>query len=279
MNNSISIATDIFTDKGNPSDSLRKIKDAGFTHIHFGHQIVSDYIFTDDEIDYLKKIITNTGLISNDIHGSPGRERCWYSPDDYLRIAGRELIKNRIKTASILGADAVVLHPFEEENKDFLDIKRKYGEKTLMELKDYSESLGIKIAFENLYTSENNFETIDYFFDRFGPEYIGFCWDTGHSNIPPHDGLDWCRKFIKRLEVIHLADNHGKSDEHQPVYTGTVDWNNAVEWISKSGYRKPVTVEVEYKGGYESEEAFLKKSYDTGIVFRDRLLREIKRKQ
>ena len=45
MDNSISIATDIFTDTGNPESSLIKIKEAGFTHIHFAHQIVSDYIF------------------------------------------------------------------------------------------------------------------------------------------------------------------------------------------------------------------------------------------
>ena len=137
--------------------------------------------FTDDEIDYFKKIISDTGLICSDIHGSPGKERCWYSSDEYSRIAGRELIKNRIKTAYELGADSVVLHPFEEGSKELLDIKRQQGVKTFKELKDYSESLGIKIALENLYTSENNFETIEYFFNSFGPEYIGFCWDTGHS--------------------------------------------------------------------------------------------------
>ena len=88
--------------------------------------------------------------------------------------------------------------------------------------------------------------------------------------------MQWCSKFIKRLEVIHLADNQGKTDEHQPVYTGTVDWDNAVKLISESGYRKPVTVEVEYKGDYKSEEVFLIRSYETGMIFRNKLVSAIK---
>ena len=41
-------------------------------------------------------------------------------PVEYERLAGVELVKNRIYMSSILGGDAVVLHPFVVYDKDIL---------------------------------------------------------------------------------------------------------------------------------------------------------------
>jgi len=48
----------------------------------------------------------------SDTHGSEGTEKFWYSPHEYARLAGVELVKNRIDFTARLGGDAIVMHVY-----------------------------------------------------------------------------------------------------------------------------------------------------------------------
>ena len=107
----IAINTDFFTSTGSPQHILKAIAEAGFTHLHWCHQWNTDFHYDDSEIAQIKKWLDEYGLSLLDIHGSDGREKCWYSTVEYERQAGVALVANRIKMlAALKGTGAVMMH-------------------------------------------------------------------------------------------------------------------------------------------------------------------------
>ena len=108
----LSITTDYVRDDGNPEPYLRRIAEAGMTHIHWCHHWCTDFLYADSEIEQIGRWFADYGLRLNDVHGSEGVEKFWYSPWEYARLAGVELVQNRIDFAARLGADVVVMHVY-----------------------------------------------------------------------------------------------------------------------------------------------------------------------
>ena len=75
---------------------IHEIAEAGFTHYFWCHQWNTDFIYTAPEYAEILKAQKEAGIKLLDIHGSRGHEKCWYSPTEYIRKAGVELVKNRI---------------------------------------------------------------------------------------------------------------------------------------------------------------------------------------
>ena len=73
-----------------------------------------------------------------------------------------------------------------------------------------------------------------------GIEGIGICIDIGHANTL---GLvDRFLPYLKSARHLHLHDNHGASDEHLALGTGTVDWKTVGRAVV-SDYRGIIVVE------------------------------------
>src|SRR5437867_2440189 len=107
---SLSITTDFARDTGNPEPYLCEIAEAGFSHIHWCHHWNTDFMYCAAEIDQIGVWLKALHLQLLDIHASDGREKNWTSEREYERLAGVELVRNRIDMASALGADAIVMH-------------------------------------------------------------------------------------------------------------------------------------------------------------------------
>ena len=69
---------DFFNGIGNPKPYLRKIADAGFTHLHWCHHWRSDFFYEEPEMAEIGKQLDEYGLQIADIHGSEGIEKFWY---------------------------------------------------------------------------------------------------------------------------------------------------------------------------------------------------------
>ena len=257
MSGKYSVNTDVENDKGYPFGVFRQIADAGFTHIHWGHQWNTDFIYTSPEIAEIKKHLKIFGLSLSDTHASSGVEKCWYSPVEYERLAGVELVKNRIFMTAVLGGDAVVLHPFVLYNRELLPVFREQGLKSLGEIESFAGSCGVRIALENLFQADasgikdselENIDTLEYFFARFSSDYLGFCWDIGHSIILGEKSFERCEKLAKeRLAVMHLNDNRGDFDQHSAPFSWSDRWEWVAQTIASSPYPldKPVLIEVD----------------------------------
>jgi len=252
----LSVTTDYAKDTGDPSPYLKRIADAGFSHIHWCHHWNTDFLYSKWEIDQIKSWLKEYGLTLLDLHGSAGNEKNWASPQDYQRLSGVELAKNRIEMTAYLGADVVIMHvPGDPES---IAIR-----KTLDEIEPFAREYNVRIAIEN-----GKFEAISKLLSEYGPEYLGLCYDCGHGNITGANGLDNLEILKDRLISVHLHDNDGNGDQHQILFMGTVDWKRLAKIIAKSSYKKPVSMEVTMgRSGIPDEMEFLAKAFETGTTF------------
>jgi hypothetical protein len=83
-----SITTDYaVVDKGNPSPYLRRIADAGFTHIHWCHHWNTDFVYSRSETEQIGRWLDEFSLKLLDLHASVGPEKNWSSANEWERQA------------------------------------------------------------------------------------------------------------------------------------------------------------------------------------------------
>jgi len=267
----IAITSNYAESTGDPQPHLERIAEAGFSHVLWAHHAWSDYIYTEPEIEHLARCLEATGLALNDLHCPTGKEQKWGSPVEHERLAGIELVKNRIAMAARLGCDVVVCHiPTEPddpaEQRVFWDRQRR----TMDALQPLATELGVRLALEN--TLPGNFDTLEKFLAMYGPEFLGLCYDSGHGNARvdwPGDGLQRATRIKDRIIDLHLHDNDGTGDHHRMLFSGTVDWAAVAGLIPGSGYTKgvvPIEVGME-QTGFQDEAEFLRQVYQTGLRF------------
>jgi len=252
----LSITTDYAKDTGDPSPYLKRIADAGFSCIHWCHHWNTDFVYSRWEIEQIKSWLEEYGLKLLDLHGSVGSEKNWASSQEYQRLAGVELVRNRIEMTAYLSADVVIMHvPGDPESVQV--------RKSLDELEPFARERGIRIAIEN-----GRFEAIRKLLSEYDPEYIGLCYDSGHGNMNNVGGLDHLESLKDRLISVHLHDNDGSGDQHKLMFSGTVDWQRLARIMAESAYKKCVSMEVSMRNaGIGDEGVFLAEAFRTGERF------------
>jgi sugar phosphate isomerase/epimerase len=240
---------------GDPEPSIRAIAEAGFTHLHWSHQWYTDFLYSAAELAQIQRWLKMYHLQVLDIHASAGQEKRWDAPEEYRRLAGVELVRNRLEMAAQLGAGAIVLHAYP-------NIPVETQRRSLAELEPYARLLGVRIALENLF--EGNQANLTSLFDEFPPDFLGFCYDTGHGNMLP-DGLDFLETWKERLVALHIHDNDGVNDLHKLPFNGTVDWQKFIHILDRSAYRGPVNLECTLGNHKDMADfAFLQAAFQAG---------------
>lgn len=252
----LSLTTDYAQDTGDPEPYLRRIADAGFSHIHWCHQWNTDFLYSRWEVEQVAQWLADYGLRLLDLHGSAGNEKKWAAPQEYRRLAGVELVRNRIEMTARLGGEVVIMHvPSDPES---VEVRR-----SLDELEPVAKANGVRIAIEN-----GSFPAIARLLGEYRPDYLGLCYDSGHGNIGDTAGLDHLETLKGRLISVHLHDNDGSSDQHRLLFTGTVDWPRLARIVAQSAYAKCVSMELSMRReGIADETQFLKRAFDTGTTF------------
>ena len=280
----LSITTDYVTDRGDPSPYLARVAAAGFTHIHWCHHWRSDFLYADAEIAQIERWLKQYDLILNDVHGSEGVEKFWYSPHEYAREAGIELVKNRIDFAARLGADVVVMHYYpptvHPEYARFNDVAPALIRRTLDALEPYARARGVAIALENLIDfpalhagtvtashAGDNFPQIQTLCAEYPPDFLGVCYDSGHANLGT-DRMTKLEPLCDRLIALHLHDNDGHADDHRLLFSDAIDWTRLAELVGASSYAKPMSLELSIRHtGIDDEEEFLRQGLAGGTKF------------
>ncbi|MGI5172890.1 sugar phosphate isomerase/epimerase [Treponema sp. OMZ 840] len=307
----IALATDFGIYELSPESmdcQMKKLADAGISHVHWAHDWDFEYLYSQWEILQIKELLEKYGLKCKGVHASEGNTRCrvidgkprflnrnrlrdcrkdFTSPYEYNRLSGVELVLNRVDLACMLGAEEIVLHmvlPYEdfEASKDFKDLYWKQAFKSFDEMESYCRAKKVRIAIENMICTpkEYQFEQFDKLFERYSPEYMGICFDSGHSALVCTDcTYEFAQRYQSRLIAIHLDDNNSidfslstdvdgavqKSDKHMLPFTGVVNWEKICQLIAGSPYKLPLTLEVVVPHNTAEEEmAGLKKAKEVG---------------
>jgi sugar phosphate isomerase/epimerase len=181
------------------------------------------------------------GLQLLDLHGSAGREKCWWSGREYERLAGVDLVANRIRMTEQLGGSSVVMHvpvlPDGVENLPDCDQLRR----SLDALAAVTRECGVPLALENMV--HDNFCFLRKLLAEYGPDVVGICYDCGHGNIGARRGLEYMESIKSRLLAVHLHDNDGAGDKHWVPFTGTVDASRLARMLATSGYHRCISLE------------------------------------
>ena len=167
--------------------------------------------------------------------------------DHLLRAAVKERMGMTFDLARTLGAERLVLHTnFRYEVLQF-ELERFWLEGNVVywtkEIERYAER-GIQVVLENLV--EPNPELMVELADRVGSEYFGLCLDVGHVNVFSElSPAEWVERMGKRLFHVHLHDNNGKTDQHLPVGSGTIDFDSLFDALETHAPNVTVSLEVE----------------------------------
>ncbi len=282
-------------------DQLKNIADAGFSHVHWGHDWRGEYIYADIEMVQIKELLGKYNLKLKGIHATEGgmhysstgskcvlgmrynNRKDYTSLNEYARLAGVELIKNRVDLAYIIGSKEIVLHmelPYVELRADE-DFKNKYWQqvfKSFDELETYCKMRNVKIAFENLLAPlRDQIEQFDMLFARYKSDFVGFCFDSGHGTLVSSDErLIFAERYKNRIIALHLQDTDGispelindhaalfKHDKHALPFTGVVNWDELARIIAQSPYELPVILELDIKADtHEGEMSQLKEALE-----------------
>ncbi len=258
----LSITTDYAAGTGAPEPYLRRTAEAGFTHVHWCHQWNTDFMYTEPEIAHIEAVMGEVDLALTDLHATVGPEKNWGSAREYERLAGVEIVTNRIEMTARLGSDVIIMHlPGGDSDEVWPRVRA-----SLEELQPTASASSVRIAIENG-GSHESFDDIARVLGAFSSECVGLCYDSGHGNMFP-EGLDRLEALKDRLISIHLHDNDGTGDQHMLLFSGTTDWERLAGILADSSYTKCVSMEVATRGhDIEDETEFLRQAHETGTRF------------
>jgi len=250
---SASMTTDYASSTEDPRPYLRRIAEAGFTHVHWCQQWNTPYLYAEEEVDLLRALLAELGLRLLDLHGLVRDPLYFAAAGRGAREEGLALVANRIRMAARLGSDTIILHPPEPKGHDWAAIwdgVRRF----IDSLVEVAAPLGVRLAMENLQTADT-WEMIHRLLGLYDARAVGLCYDSGHGNMVP-GSLDRLEELRGRLFSVHLHDNDGSADQHRLPFTGTVDWDRLSAILAGSSYDRSISLESNtHTTGEKGEEA------------------------
>ena len=259
-------------------NTLTRAASAGFSYIHWCNEFGgSSYIYSVYEMLQIKDWCRELGLSVKGVHAADGEKNSdlknYLSTNEYNRLAGLYLLKNRIDLAHILNTDAIVLHfkfPWEriEQDNDCIDVLLQLAFRTFDELEGYCKTRGVKICIENTsgIPAECN-PIFDTLFKRYDSGYMEFCFDTGHAVLNCKGNyLEYAQRYYDRLFYVHLHDNLGDRDNHILPFEGNFDWEGFAQLLARSSRDYSLVIESSIKGEADSIQ-WLKEAFNTGNRF------------
>ncbi|WP_284646079.1 sugar phosphate isomerase/epimerase family protein [Paenibacillus silviterrae] len=158
-----------------------------------------------------------------------------------------EVYKECLAWSAHIGAEQMVIHPSLYSTPLFL---RKASQlraiDNLKRLGDEAQKLGIDLAVENVGFRETALFDQEEFVRLFEEiPAVSALVDVGHSFINGWDTVELIRTLGTRLSAVHLHDNDGVDDLHQPVGEGAMEWEPI--WSALRGLRHPYRSILEYQ--------------------------------
>jgi len=141
-----------------------------------------------------------------------------------------------LELAQFLKPECIVFHSGYE--------KWKYGLSTSLwlqksletwnPLNEKAESIGIKIAIENIF--EDSPANLRLLMKEMDSDNFGICFDTGHCNLFSKIPLsEWLDNLAPYIIELHLHDNDGSSDQHLPIGDGVFDFRVLFNMLKSKG--------------------------------------------
>ena len=145
--------------------------------------------------------------------------------DSKVRAVTIERFLHIFRIAETLGSEVIVFHSGYEKWRYALkvDIWLEGSLITWRHLLEKAVEMNLKIAIENIF--EDNPTNLRLLMEEIGSKNLGICFDTGHFNLFSKILLEeWLRQLKPYIIALHLHDNDGTADSHDPIGDGTFDF-------------------------------------------------------
>lgn len=225
---------------------LREFRAAGFTAVDWTEQYASTTLYSERDAQAVLRLCEQVGIRVCMMHGATHltlegdlehRDKLWV-----------EFNRANLRFISVLGGNCVVVH-LPRTSKGSLRNHVQSSRQLLDQILPCAERNGVKIGLENSpggsgphdYWAGNR-ELIGLLLEKYPPEQVGMCFDSGHANI--RNELDMLDLHAKRVIAVHLHDNDGIQDQHLLPGQGSIAWDKVLGVLKHCGYSGPINLEV-----------------------------------
>ena len=170
-----------------------------------------------------------------------------------------------VDAAAAIGAKYLVVHA--DENRlapgEIYDSEKVVKDQIelFLPVAERADRVGIKIACENVTQSQDDprsrcsctaeellgiIEGLNGTSEARADNPAGCCWDFGHGRMFFGDeSAKELEKVVPHLLCTHVHDNRVR-DDHQPPFTGKMDWPPLMKVLRDGGYRGNLSLELHY---------------------------------
>lgn len=218
--------------------SIEYVSDLGFWGIEiFGPEIVSGELTDPAMLDQVRRAAEQHGIALT-VHP-------WFDWTQHTEIDATAAFAQLLNRCHRLQAPYVNVH-LNFLSRPAAGVER--AARIVRPLIPQLERTGIVLCFENVPSTLPNplgaypQEFAAFFRQVDDHPQIGLTIDTGHANISGN-----LAQFVDSLAAkwmyTHLADNHGRTDDHLGAGMGSVDWRGFTEQLASASYSGPLIVE------------------------------------
>jgi len=166
-------------------------------------------------------------------------------PDPAVRTETFRFDRELAEKAADIGVKVLVVHPSAEpiEDSDHTE-SMKRAKEWLSKLADLADTLGMKVAVENLprtclgRKAEDMTELLE-------DSRLSACFDTNHLLYGSHK--DFIRTITGRILTLHVSDYDFINERHWLPGEGKIDWPELISALEKADYNGPWLYEISRK--------------------------------
>ena len=223
---------------GNLEEKFRLAKDAGFDGVEI------NTVNTDEESKKLKAIADSVGLEIPSIMNSAHWQFPLSDPDPEVRRKSVDGMMKSLASASIVGADTVLLVPGVVNEKVCYEDAYATSQEEIKKLAKEAEKREVIIAIENVW-SKFLLSPIEFsrYIDEVGSEYVAAYFDVGNILLygyPQH----WIRSLGSKIKKVHVKGFKVGPKSFTYLLDSDINWTEVMKAFKDVGYDGYVTAEM-----------------------------------
>ncbi|WP_049928697.1 sugar phosphate isomerase/epimerase family protein [Halopiger goleimassiliensis] len=206
--------------------------DRGLNHLELRHGYLD--VRGRPSAERLREIATDYD-VTYTVH-APHIDATLANVNERLREASVEAVTDALEFAAAIDAGGVVVHGGSTRNRYPDAVDRHQREQAITSIRECvacADRVGVPLCLENQRETASKFrytatpDRLERFLESVdaGSDRLKLTLDVGHAKATGVDYESFVERFGDRIHVVHLHDNDGTADDHEPLpgYEAVVD--------------------------------------------------------
>jgi len=224
---------------------LKRIRDAGFDAIAFGHKITHFPYLEKKRVAEVMEQCAKLGLYVDYIHTPIDLHLDLSTDNEHARTATIETCKLAIDAVQEMNGRAVTVHMCNKEKmtESEMEWRVPIALDSLKILGDYAAERDVLFCLENLPFPLSYHRVLEMVLEAYEGNSVCLCLDSCHISMGNPDPFYFIERNVKLIKTLHLSDNLGSRDLHLIPYTGTFNFDRLARMLGTMGYDGNVMLE------------------------------------